>query len=273
MPEPDPRWSLHRTPNPAEKSFSVVIGNSEIADAMADFDAYAEGSLFSDFPLIPDQDLASDSRFGQYRFSECADEGPANMRFFFGKNKTPEEANDPFRSTWKKFGNHRWMPILKGIAIIQDYSFPRSTNAINLIQQGIATAPSNYDRVIYVPDCNEGTRFRVDEFISPVAFKIPRHRTPVATSVQYSVNGLRGEFQECLHGDIEIPASRTGNAEFFGTSGSVGSGSIEGQSFPATNFKTWIPYVVYDEQELQSGIWYRQRIRVYPPLRPKVIRR
>lgn len=276
MPRDNVTWNLHETPNPSERGFSMLVSQVEAKKFTSELDAFIAGSRMGDFPAIPEEDLKTIYGDYQYTMFKEADgpQGPS-LRYFFGAPKTPTVANTPFRRTWKKQGDHRWPPILKGIVLLEDNSFPRSTNFISNGKQGIATGASFYDRYIYIPDTNEGTRFLLEEFQSAIPFIIPRYRTPVATAVQYSVNGLSGSFAECLHDEINIPATRTSSATYLGGAAFSGNGSLDGQDFPRTNFKTWLPYVLLDEQEQQetSGIWYRQRIRVYPPLLPRAIRR
>lgn len=275
------RWRVLSTPNPAELSFVVIIPQDVVRMNLSCMPAI--GSTFKTLGIagsqtgrsvgwIPDAALATDSQFGLYIFTDTENEG-TDIMFFYGKPKTTEEANTPWRKQWSKFGNHRWHPILKNLILLENPSFPRSTNFIQNGQQGFATAPSYDDRYTYIPDVNEGTRFFTEEFQSPTQFVIPRYRTPVPTGVQYSVGDLRGSFPEALHDDIDIPATRSANAIYLGGAAYSGNGSVEGQFFPRTNFKTWLPYIVYDEQELTSGVWYRKRIRVFPPARPKAIRR
>lgn len=228
-----------------------------------------EGTLYKDFPReIFSRDYKV-QKFGDYIYvTQSGSHG-----LLFAPPRTVEEAKVPYRKQWSKFGNHRWHPILKNLVLLENPSFPRSTNFIQNGQQGIATAPSYDDRYIYVPDVNEGSRFFTEEFFSPRQFIIPRYRVPIPTGVQYSIGDLRGSFQECLHDDIDIPPTRSANAIYLGSSAYSGNGSVEGQSFPRTNFKTWLPYIVYDEQQLMDAGWYRKRIRVFPPTRPKAIRR
>lgn len=255
------------TPNPSERALLIQFDESVIA-ANPDF-IPVEGTTYRNFP----EGLIARSYpvelWGDYIYtSPMGDHG-----LLFAKPKTPEQAITPWRRQWSKFGNHRWHPILKNLILIENPSFPRSTNFIQNGQQGFATAPSYDDRYVYIPDVNEGTRFFTEEFQAPTQYVIPRYRTPVPTGVQYSVGDLRGAFQECLHDDIEIPATRSSNAIYLGGAAYSGNGSVEGQVFPRTNFKTWLPYVIYDEQELTNGVWYRKRIRVFPPARPRAIRR
>jgi hypothetical protein len=214
--------------------------------------------------------------YGDYILTMVKNGSEEMINFFFGKDKTKEEAAKPFHKYWKKHGNHRWPPILKSIEILADYSFPRSTNTIVDGVVGVAVGPTYFDRYVFIPDVNEGTRFLFEEFTSPRPFKIGVYRTPVPTGIQYSIPGLSGSFGECLHDDVLFPDLRT-VTQVIATGGtaSLSNGNLAGQFFPKTNFKTWLPYVVYCEQEQDkgSGVWYMQRIRVFPPFRPRAIRR
>lgn len=273
MPEPDPRWRLHASPNTSERSFSVIVPQDRIDEFKDDFDDYEAGDAYEDFPLMADPDLGKADRYGDFLYTQQNDFAPGWLEYWFAPWKTVEEANTPYHSEWSKFGNHRWHPILKNLVILEDTAFPRSTNIIQNGQQGFVTGPSYSDQYIYIPDANEGSRFFVEEFTSPRPFEIPTYLVPLPTGIQYTMGDLRGSFTECLHDDIIIPAARTANAVYLGSSAFSASGYLSGQYFPRTNFKGWIPYVVYDEQELRAGVYYRKRIRVFPPPRPRAIRR
>jgi hypothetical protein len=228
--------------------------------------------LYKNTPQWMDKTLVA-SGYGEYEFLINRG-GGETIEFLFGKPKTKEEATKPFESYWKKHGNHRWPPILKSLEIIEDTSMPRTANVIKNGEAGIVIGPTYFDKYVYIPDCNEGSKFWFEEFVSPVPFNLPNYRVPVATAVQFSVPGLSGGFQESLHDDINIPDTRSASSTLFASSSQAASGFVSGQSFPKTNFKTWLPYVVYDEQKQdETGLWYRQRIRVFPPMRPRAIRR
>jgi hypothetical protein len=272
------RWYLIDTPDPSSTSFVVVVPQDSVymdpAAIPSPGDPFSQLGFYNGQNLgwIPDAAMATDERFGLYQYVDKSS-GDGYVKFVYAAPKTDAQKNTPFRSSWKKHGNHRWPPILKSIVILSDNNLPRSANVIQNGQSGIATGPTYYDRYIYIPDCNEGTRFLLEEFFAATQFVIPRYRTPVATSVQFSIPGLNGSFPECLHPDIDIPPARTANAVYLGDQAFSGNGQVEGQFFPKTNFKTWLPYVLFDEQEMRESGWYRQRIRVFPPLLPKAIRR
>lgn len=253
------------TPNPVERSLLVLVEESVFANS-PDI-VPAPRTLYKDFPdsLIP-QEYPRD-RWGEYVYTYP--QGTHGL--LFAKNKTLTEANTPFRkTTWK--GNHRWPPILLGVAIIPDYGSPRSFPVMvgNVIGTGVG--PTYYDQVHYIPDVSEGTRFVKEEFFGPTQFNIPQTPVPVPTSVSYLLpGGITGNFPECLHDTIKIDATITNSQQLVSGSVSRVGTTIGQQIFPATNFTDWSPYILSDTQERQDGGWYRVRIRVFPPPQPESI--
>lgn len=246
------------TPNPSERALLVQVEESVFAN---DPDILpATGTSYEDCAkVIFSKDYKK--QFSEYVYTgQSGDYG-----MLFAKNKTTEQANDPFRTTtW--FGNHRWPPILLFVGFEADYVSQRSFPASNGTDIGAGFAPTYYDKVVYIPDVSEGTRFVKDEFFGPAPFDIPQTPVPIPTAVQYIMPGGAGQsFPECLHPLIEIPDFITSLTQTIAGSTSAVGGSVEGQRFPATNFEEWGPYVLSDNQEFQSGGWYRARIRVFPP--------
>ncbi len=240
------------------------------------------GTPYRDMPSWSDTGLIQKG-YGDYILTLVKGGDSESINFFFGKPKITvgpdgtlvDQSKTPYRKYWKKFGDHRWPPILKNVELVADFSFTRSTNASINGQQGIIIGPTYFERYVFIPDCNEGSKFFIEEFVSPTEFKIPFYRVPLSTGVQYSAPGVSIDFPESLHGDIFFPDLRTSTQVVTSTATFGSSGSLSGASFPRTNFKTWLPYVVYAEQEQDQscGLWYLQRVRVFPPLRPRTIRR
>ncbi len=216
---------------------------------------------------IPDPALAQDSRFGLYKFGFTSKEN-LDVCFWYLKPKTLDEANTPFR-TYTEFKNHHWPKVLQALAIVQDYTFPNVTNVISGDDTGIVTAPMNYGKYALVDDVDEGTRFVTEEFFGPIPYAIPRYAVPVTSPVHVEVLGVNYDFPNCLHPKIQVPNTRTGDAMLVAGSAAGVGGALNGQLFPATNFETWAPYVLTDQQEQRAGGWYRIRVRVYPPDLPE----
>lgn len=231
---------------------------------------FKKGTPFRECPWIPDEALAQPDQFGGYRYLYAADFSAYYMRFHFGMDKTDEEKATPFNSIWKKMGNHRWPPLLKGLAFIEDYEFPEATNVIGGGEAGVATSPKNYVRELYIAEVNEGSRFLLDEFLSPTPYGMGRTPVPQSGRVSYMINGVRGAFEECWHDDIEIPSTSSATATLIGSSESVGDSRIPGQFFPRTNFRRRRPYILTVDQDLTPGGYHYQRLRVFPPRQPRL---
>lgn len=253
------------TPNPSERALVVTVDEKIFASnggVIPD-----EGTLYSseDFKTFFGRDY--NKEFSNFVYTGQTKE----HGLLFARNKTEEQMATPFRTTtWT--GNHRWPPILLYVGFEADYVALRSYPASNGTTVGTAFAPNYYDKVVYIPDVSEGTRFVKDEFFAPRPFDIPQMPVPIPTAVQYILpNGSGQSFPECLHPTIVIPDFVTGISQTVGGSSSGLGGSVKGQKFPATNFETWAPYVLSDRDEYQNGGWYRVRIRVYPPAQPEPI--
>lgn len=191
----------------------------------------------------------------------------------FATGKTDAEANTPFRPPYAKdFGNHPWPAILKALNIQEDPFLVVAAPTISGNAQGISTGPRYYQQDEYINAIQQGSRFVLSEFFGPRPFNIPRHQVPQPGRIAYQLPTLDGGFQECLHDDVEIPATRTATTKNVGGTTTAVGGAIDGQFFPRTNFKSWRPYVFSDAQVYRDGGWYRVLTRVYPPALPRRIR-
>jgi len=190
-------------------------------------------------------------------------------RMFFGRNISAAEAAIPVRSI-PEFGDHTWPPILEQLRLVKDTSFPHSTAITNGSAVGLLNATRAYVREVYIPGAEEGTRFLYDEFIGSEKFAIPRYPVPGPNAVSYDFLGASGSFPKCLHDDIVLKTNRQ-ERTFYQTGGTTSTSVTQGQSFPRTNFKKWAPYVISDKQAFKDGLFYRIRVRVYPPPKPKTI--
>lgn len=200
--------------------------------------------------------------YSTYIFTDTAQAPEGYVRFLWAPVRTEEEVSKPFRES-ETFGNHRWPPILRGLQLFPDYSFPNATNGPD---GKILMAPRYYVREIFIPEQNEGTRFIKREFMSHKKFSIPSWPVPEPTSVSYDILGAQGRFPECLHPRIVIPPTRTATAAYsVGDGNSGAAGAISGQIFPATNFEDRAPYFLSDQQTFQNGVWYRSQTQVFPP--------
>lgn len=285
MPAIIPEQHPLATPNPSIWALQVLIDEMVILNEPEIIPP--EGTLYKDFAskVFP-KNLYK--KFANYKYvnsgngpeqqvlkaafssnSENAHTGALQdkkLSLLFLPTLTQEQRDTPFRVT-TSMGNHRWAPILERLDFYRDDSFPRSTNRMIGGRGSVVTGPSYYVRENYRPECNEGSRFRIEEFFSDVPYATPPYLVPVARSVSFDVPGVRGSFPECIGPEINIPNFQTANLAFFtGNANAVNAnGSVGGQFFPKTNFQKWSPYVVSDQTHFDNG-YRKTRIWVFPPL-------
>jgi hypothetical protein len=248
MAEPNPRWRLHTTPNPAEKSFSVIVPMVEIANNIGLFDAYPEGSEFKDFPLIPDEDLASEDKFGLYIFRECTEVG-ISMEYLFVRTKTPLQRNTPFRK--KRISQKmEWDAELRWIEFGQNTGFPLSQNTINgQGQPAIVTAPRWLVPRGYRNSQVLMTVIDIQEFLSEVMWPeyLMESDEPQPTEVMWDLTGSHGTMGKCLHDTVPVPSEDSSSYKVVTSVGDVQSANATGSKrwiFPKTNHKRRRDYEV-----------------------------
>lgn len=204
--------------------------------------------------------------YGDYLYVKKAALGGGGVRFYWSANKTEEQKNTPFQET-KSFGNHYWPPILLGVDI-EKSRMPRTVNGGNIIYRG-----AKYEGIpIWIPSADTGTQFVLKEYFAAQPFDIPQWDTPITAPVSFALPGSAPfNFPESLHGDITIPQLQDELSTYnVGTSQVLNMvGSTSGWFIPHTNFKTWLPHVLYDRQTETDVGWHRQQMWVFPPSLPK----
>lgn len=266
------RWCLSETPNPSEVTLVTFVERSnvyprDIPTVGSQFKDWTRASGFTE--LVP--------AHGTWVFTQMKtqDAPGAVNAFYWAKTRTDAARNTPFRVT-SKYGNHRWPPILKSLRFILARDFPiaaKKTKRGGSPSDPTETVFANryLTREVYIPAVDEGSRFVIEEFVSETPFTIPQYPVPTTTSISYHYLNLKGGFPECLHKTIRLSNLVTTTSVNNGTLTSSNYNQLEGQVFPATNFTEWAPYVVSDDQDQVNGIWYRKRVRVYPPPEPNTI--
>ena len=226
----------------------------------------AEGTLYSDAAWKTL--FAGDYRkqFSNFRYVQQLEDTKEGGTLVFSRVLTESERNTPFRSI-TTFGNHRWDPILKVLKPIAVRDFPLTAQT----SAGTVEAVRYLTKEVYIPGVNEGTRFLTEEFTSDVKYDIPQYSVPIASSVSFSYINFRTGFPECLHEKLTIDDLISTTAITAGGVTTDNYNQIKGQVFPATNFTEWASYILSDTQELTGGVYYRKRIRVFPPPIPETI--
>lgn len=227
----------------------------------------AAGTTYKDAPYS-DKPFVNDASWGSYVFLKLVPGTPTTL--MFGPPLTTQQITSPFRESFGGVPPETWPPVLRRINPKQDSDFPLATTAIVDGQESIVNAPRNYVTVDYVPAVRGG-RVLTRLYFSPTVHNIPRHETPVPTAVNWDIPGAN-DFYVCLHDDIYVRPVRTGSAILVGAEARALSGTAGGEFFPATNFKTWQPYVFDDFQEETDGGFLRTEKVAIPPSLPKLVR-
>lgn len=257
------------TPNPKYRALFVDVSDDSFASNGGVIPV--QGTQYKNFPAsLVSKDYIK--RFGDFVYVQQGEQTKDGGSLIFAPNLTPDEANTPFRTkSW--FGNHRWPPVLKALKLITARDFPLVTQstANNATVNNYATR--YLVRQSYIPEATEGTRFVQEEFISPTKFDIPQYQVPTTSSITFHYLNFNIGFPECLHKKFELSDLISTTAIYSGGITTENYNQIKGQVFYATNFTQWAPYVLSDDQDIVGGVWYRKRVRVYPPPPPKVITR
>ncbi len=276
MPEPDPRWRLKATPNPSEKSFVVIVSMTEIAEKIEAFNAFTEGSPFKNFPSIPDEALAAETRFGNYIYKDSQELSGPWMEFLFVRTKTPTERNTPFRRK-RLTQKIEWDAELRWIQFGQNTGFPLSQNTINgQGQQAIVTAPR-----WLVPRGYRNAQFLttivdIEECLSEVMWPeyLIESDEPQPTEVMWDLTGSHGTMGKCLHDTTPVPSEDSSGYKVVTASGDLQAANATGSKtwlFPKTNHKHRRDYEVFSV-EYVGGQFLRTKYTYRLPTPSKLIK-
>lgn len=275
----DRPWQMLATPNANEFSFRTLHDpDAKLAWFTTAGDngrPIDEETLYKNWVLREPKRADADygGIWGDYVYTGASMGEGGVVIFTWALEKTMAVQNIPYRTYAKELGNHHWPSILKALNIMEDSTFGVSADSISGNDIGKVVAPRYYQQDDFINDVQEGSRFMVSEFFGPRPFNIPRHQVPMPGRINYQTVSSGGSFPESLHDDVEIPPTRTATSKNVGgTTTSVG-GSLDGQFFPATNFRSWRPYVFADSQVRTETGWHRTLIRVFPPSLPRRILR
>lgn len=244
-----------KSDNPSERSLLVTIGEASLATAGGSLPP--EGSLYGS--SVWKTLLGADYRksFADFVYTEQGDDTKNGGTVLFAKNKTVAQAMVPYRTLTRK-GNHYWHTILVKLTPVLVSGFPL---AVSVGSGSTNTNAARYVmREVYIPAATEGTIFKTEYFSSPRPFSIGKSRVPIASAVTYDLINRRGGFPECLHDKLVIPAVST-----------ITGQSLPAQIFPETNFTTWEPYILTDDQKLVNGVYLRERVTCFPPPFPEEV--
>jgi len=208
--------------------------------------------------------------FGDYVYTYCEQADAGHKYFYFARARTDEERNTPFE-VFDSTRQYAWPPVLEDLYFVSS-TFPQSTATST---DAVQTATRYFARRKYRPSVSVDSKIKVQQYLSekPWAPQALVHPQPIPTEVDGSYLGLSVNFPKCLHPRIVLPELVPG-AQIVFNAGAVNvtrSGTPKGQVFPATNFEDWRPFVIEDVVQPQKGLWLREKVTIYPPVRGESI--
>jgi hypothetical protein len=252
----------------------VVAVDEDVNEWIGSSTMPVRGDTYASTPIEPKPYVAkldaSGVAYGTYILTRVTDSG-GRFYFYFSKGKTDAAAAIPFKDPEEWMGNHYWPPILLEVDIARS-RMKRAVNTGDATYRGsIYTATPTF-----IPSADTGTLFRLYESLWPSRPNIEQHMTPLAGAVHFPLPGSPPfRFGECLHGGIEVD-QLIDSEDIIATVGSAitsNLGVYSRASFPATNFKTWLPYVLSDKAtKIATGAYHRFQIEAIPPFLPRRVR-
>jgi hypothetical protein len=259
------------TRNPSEISFRVraQAQNFRPHNIPTVGDAYKNTN-------IPGVARANTDGLGDYVYCYMSKESDT-LWFYFCKNKTAAERNTPF-NTYYTSRQWRWPNILNDIEFVPDNAFPL-VSQVPLVESSVGSvtptvsvasvyAARLIERMNITPEALALSMCKVEQFTSDVPWSAAEltHPQPTEGVVSWDFNGAKGSIT-CLHPDIKIPARGKAYTTIIdgNTLSAEPSPNVPNREFPATNFEAWEPFVVSDDVVRENGVYFRERVTIYPP--------
>lgn len=257
------RFQTLRTPNPNERKFVVLVDDQKIKPDQIP----TIGLSYANWQL-PGKDRL-DIGWESYIYLEPMDTGlNGQSGFIFGKAHTDIEKAIPFRS-YTTYERYTWPAVLSALGILLDASSPIQFYT-DAEFSNLQSRPRPFVRAFYQPEVTVDSEVLVEEYLSSTPYSANQmmHNQPVPSEVSWDVLGSQGSFQKCLHPEIEFEELQM-EAQVLSRMGTKNAikyfGSGKRQKFPGTNYTTWAPFVLSDEQRYVEGQYHRVKRTIYPP--------
>jgi hypothetical protein len=119
-------------------------------------------------------------------------------------------------------------------------------------------------RRVFTPATSALCECVVEQFVSDTPWTTVEHQQPVEGVVEWDLPGTSGAIN-CLHSRIEIPSNGRPYVTVVNATPTNNSPIGQNRTFPATNFEDWAPFVISDEVVRRNGVYFRERVTIYPP--------
>lgn len=254
------------TPDPSSISFRI----SESAQQTRVGDIPRQGDKFANTRLTKSR-VAQDN-FANYTY-QYMDRDGQNLWFYFSFPYS--ETIDPVTGKPKNLvpyntftTNKRWQwpPVLHRLIFTPD-ALPIITAVPSLSDdKGYAQAfvQRLVPRRVFTPATSALCECVVEQFLSDVPWDTVEHPQPVEGVVEWDLPGTSDSIN-CLHPRIEIPSNGRPYVTVVNATPTNNTPIGQNRIFPATNFEDWAPFVISDEITRTNGVYFRERVTIYPP--------
>ncbi len=248
------------TPNPAERCFSITAKE----DALSEIPDFLNTVvLWSDCPQWIKRAEVVPPALQGYTLVHALKAGYQQRTFIFGRTRSVAERSTPFHVEWEKRPKD-WPTVLYKLWF-EEGNLPISAPDA---EGELQFAKRLHKRSKYRQGAVYPTWHKISRFLAERPFAKTRSVTPITDSIEFSFDGIKGGFPDCLHPGCRFPQFQTSGKVVFGAgtpSVEVG-GDIVAQEYPPTNMTDWEKHVVEDSRYQVSGMYFRQLVEAYPPV-------
>ena len=261
-------FNLVSTPDPEEFTIAVTVASDEVNKNLRLLNGKLEvGTPYKRLCWSPAFKRVEE--FGDYGYT-YATTGNATTTFFFARKHSAEEKNTPFKQ-WDSTQNYPWPSVLEDLYFVRDPNFSQASYDGTTTQ----TAPTILPRYVFRPGVTVDCRIQIKQFLSdtPWSSSTVTHPQPIPTAINGSYIGVSVDFPKCLHPRIIFPEFLQ-NPQIVLNAGVVNptrTRAPEQQIFPATNFGDWRPFVISDTVQPTNGLYLREMVKIFPPIRGESI--
>jgi hypothetical protein len=263
---PARQFELLPTRDPSTVSFRI----SESAQTFRSSQIPKQGTKFGNTVFI--QTRAQQDNYANYTYQYMSRDGD-NLWFYFTfpysetidpttglpLNQVPYNTYTTNKRWQWPVVLHRLIFVPDAIPIISATPNPDDTKGYSqLFTQRLVP------RRVITPSTSALCECLVEQYVSDVPWPTVEHPQPVDGEVEWDLPGTSGSIT-CLHPRIEIPSSGRAYTVIVNATPTSTASIGEKRIFPATNFEDWEPYVLSDEVTRENGVYFRERVTIYPP--------
>jgi len=273
-------FQFHATPDPTRFTFSIRVSQERLnrgsvinyftQQKLARYTPYKQFNILPQFPRS--------SEFGDYVYTYSQDAAPDVIDFFFAPPLTNEERNKPFETIWSSRA-YPWPAVLYSL------DFP-------VANAGTISAVA-FQRRVFTPSITADSDIKIEHFLSERPW--PQNEVGTNPPIPTDVSGtqvvqlgttsnvfrfaqIQVNIGRCLHPEVRLSGPGGAglvNAQIVQNAGTIPqinmASPTAGQFFPATNYADWQPFVINDVVQPQRGMYLREKVTIYPPIKPPPI--